>query len=442
MRLDRPAPAILALTAACLVAFGATVPLPRVDGQLVGSDGIKYYVYLPSLLIDGDLDFTDEYRHFYRSHPETADHLVAERTATGLPANRFGIGPALLWSPFFIAAHLLASLLQALGVTLSTDGTSAFYQVPVLAGSILYGGLGAWLCFLVARRLASRSAALAATLLTVLAGNLIYYLTVEPSMSHPLSMFASSAFFYFWVISRDRRHGRDDVRLGGLAGLMALIRPQDGLILLLPIVDRALFARTDRQAWSAWLKSSLTMAATAILAFVPQLLVWRLLNGNLLLSGYAQEFDHLFHWPVSRLLPVLFSAHRGLLTWHPVFLLGLAGLWLLATREREPGVRRLAALGFAGFTMQWLVVSSWHQWDQGDAFGGRMFIVCTPIFALGTAALLDVAARRWPWRRIVVGGMLLVALNLLLLVNYRTEIIFLERQISYTDLVFGRFDLP
>jgi hypothetical protein len=35
--------AIVALTCSCLAAFALSIPWPRVDGQLVGSDGIKYY---------------------------------------------------------------------------------------------------------------------------------------------------------------------------------------------------------------------------------------------------------------------------------------------------------------------------------------------------------------------------------------------------------------
>ena len=58
--------AIAAVTLACLLAFLLTIPLPRADGQLVGSDGVYYYVYLPSLLLDGDLDFSDEYAYFFR----------------------------------------------------------------------------------------------------------------------------------------------------------------------------------------------------------------------------------------------------------------------------------------------------------------------------------------------------------------------------------------
>ena len=430
---DRPGLVLLALTATCLIAFAVTIPLPRVDGQLIGSDGIGYYVYLPSVLIDGDLDFTDEYRHFYRSHPETASYRIDDRTPTGLPANRFGIGPAILWAPFFIAAHLLAVVLNALGADLETTGYGVWYQIPVLAGSIVYGGLGAWLCFRAARRSTSKNAALAATLLAVLAGNSIYYLVIEPSMSHALSMFAGAAFFYLWIAARDRQGWRTSIGLGGLAGLMALIRPQDGLFLILPIADAALAARrAGRSAWRPWMAASLQMVAAAFIVFLPQLIVWRLLNGNWLRSGYAQEFDALFHSPLAQLPSVLFSAERGLLTWHPVFLLALIGLVLSQDR-------RLATLGFAGFAIQWLVISSWHDWRQGDAFGGRMFIVCTPIFVYGLAVLLDAAADRWSWCQLLIGGGVLVLLNFLLLVQYRVELLGLARPITFMDLTFGRF---
>ena len=432
--LRSPAVAITALTAACLAAFLLTVPLPRVDGELIGSDGIRYYVYLPSLLIDGDLDFTDEYRHFYRRFPETADHLVKDRTATGLPANRFGVGPAILWSPFFLTAHLLAVSANALGLDAGADGTGGFYQVVVLAGSIFYGGGGLWLCFLAARRMSSERAALAATGWTVLAGNLIYYMTVEPSMSHPLSMFAASAFFCLWLVTRERRGWRSRLALGALAGLMALIRPQDGLFLALPIADETLTAwRNGRIAGLVrWLPTGLAMAGAAFFVFLPQLVVWKLLSGGFFRSGYSEEFAVLFHSPLPRLLDVLFSAQRGLFVWHPVFLLAIAGL--LFWRDR-----RLAALAFAGFVIQWVVVSSWHDWAQGDAFGGRMFIVCTPILAIGLAALLDVAARRWPWRRILVCGAALVLLNFLLLVQYRVQLLGLGRPITWIDVTLGRF---
>src|SRR5438552_1720015 len=84
-----------------LLFFLALLRVPRVDGQLLGSDGVYYYVYLRSLVIDHDLDFTNEYTYY---HVSTA---TAPKTPTNLAPNKYAIGPALLWMPFFLAAHVL-----------------------------------------------------------------------------------------------------------------------------------------------------------------------------------------------------------------------------------------------------------------------------------------------------------------------------------------------
>ncbi len=427
--------AVAAMTAGCLFAFLVTIPLPRVDGQLVGSDGVKYYVYLPSILLDGDVDFSDEYAYFFTGQPQAAERLEATRTATGLPANRFGIGPALLWAPFFLGAHLLALALRTLGVPVAADGYGYLYQASVLVGSIVYGGLGAWFCLKAARRLATERAAVFATLLTVLAGNAVYYLTVEPSMSHALSMFAGSAFFLVWMRAREAPEWKGCWWLGALAGLMALIRPQDGLFLVLPIIDAAVacWSRRRHRAPAECVPPILKMVLAAVLVFVPQLIAWKLLNGDFLLSGYREEFGDLFRWTSPHLGAVLFSARRGLYVWHPVFLFSLVGLLWVARRDR-----RLAALAALGFVIQWYVVSAWHDWAQGDAFGGRMFIVCTPIFVIGAATLVDRAAARWSWRGIQAAGVVLVALNFLLVVQYRLDLLWAASPPTWRDLTLGR----
>ena len=175
------------------------------------------------------------------------------------------------------------------------------------------------------------------------------------------------------------------------------------------------------------------MAGTSIATFAPQLAVWKVLNGGFFNSGYGHDLGALFHWSSPHLFAVLFSAQRGLFIWHPVFLLGLLGLILVFKQRRS-----LALLALLGFAIQWYLVSSWHNWVQGDAFGGRMFIVCSPIFVIGLAPLVERLARRWPWRVILAGGLVLVLLNLLLVVQYRLELFPLDRPLTFTDLTIGR----
>ena len=124
--------------------------LPRADNQLVGSDGVNYYAYLPSLVLDGDLDFRDEFRaaRLFARGRRTAAYGDAEPVA-----NPHGIGPALFWMPFFLLAHGSALLLNWAGLAVNLDGYSYFHQAIVLSGSILYGGLGLWFTYLFVRGL-------------------------------------------------------------------------------------------------------------------------------------------------------------------------------------------------------------------------------------------------------------------------------------------------
>src|SRR5689334_7789769 len=47
-----------------LLFFLALLRVPRVDRQLIGSDGAYYYVYVRSLVIDHDLNFANEYAYY------------------------------------------------------------------------------------------------------------------------------------------------------------------------------------------------------------------------------------------------------------------------------------------------------------------------------------------------------------------------------------------
>lgn len=270
-------------------------------------------------------------------------------------------------------------------------------------------------------------------------GNLIYYMTAEPSMAHSLSAFASGVFFYTWMRRRNQPGVKTAVLYGLLGGLMALIRPQDGLFLALPFLARlpeawrSLWGRGTTSQWRRWLRDSLLAGLVALIMFTPQMVVWGKMYGNYFRSPYMYQPGTKFYWLSPRLGPVLFSASRGLFTWHPIFLLALLGLVLTYRRHRV-----FASLGLLGFAMQWCIISSWHDWAQGDAFGGRIFIVCTPIFAMGLAHLIEWTQRRWSWSAVYAIGGLLLVWNFLLFVEYRFGLVTAERLPTWYDLTIGR----
>ena len=435
----RPGLVLGTLTAVCLAAFLASIPLPRADGQLLGGDGFGYYVYLPSLVLDRDLDFTNQSDALGAG----GSVLPAGRTPTGLRTNLWPAGPALLWLPFFLLAHGLALVLNAFGAGIRLDGCGYWHQSFVIAGNIVYGALGIALSFDAARRVASAGSALWATVTLVCAGSLVYYLTAEASMSHPVSVFAVGGFFALWTRERHRTGIRRAALLGASIGLIALVRTQEVLLVAAPMAaDFAgrCFAppgRPFRNRAGEWLRDALVTALVALAVYSPQALISAALFGTWWRppQTYAAPGVRLFTWWSPHLLDVLFSARRGLFSWHPVFAVALAGLVPLWRRDRWLAIS--VVLGVVG---QAYLLGGWYDWAQGRAFGGRAFIGCLPLFAMSLAALLD-RAPAWfgSHRRLAAAAAaslaaLLVAANILLLLEYRLALSWSDREATWHDL--------
>ena len=418
---SRPCRPVVWFGLGCLAAFWLSILVPRGDGSLLGSDGTHYYAYLPSILLDGDLDFTDDYAALLEGEPEKLARALSDLTPKGLPANVWGIGPALLWAPFFLLAHAVVLLLAFAGVPIEPDGYGTIYQAAALTGSIVYGGLGLYLiCRAYGSVIEDHESIAWAVLVFAAASNIVYYMTVEPHMSHAVSLFAGGMFVFVWMRGRHDGGLKWAVMLGAIAGVMALVRPQEGLFLVLPYIDRAWllisqYSRADggkaKEIWGLLAKICVS-GCVAFIVFSPQLLVWQELWGTFLENPYELSGQK-FYWLRPRGLLVLFSFHRGLFVWHPIYLLGLAGLILLLRREPS-----LAMASLLGIGMQWYLISSWWAWDQGKSFGGRMFIGCTPFFVLGVLTLWRWAAERGRERVAVAVAALLVAANVALIVAY------------------------
>ncbi len=75
-------------------------------------------------------------------------------TATNHLENHFTVGPAILWAPFLIVAHVGVLIARALGSSVAADGFSAPYRFAMALGTAVYGFLG----LLLAMRIAAKYA--------------------------------------------------------------------------------------------------------------------------------------------------------------------------------------------------------------------------------------------------------------------------------------------
>ena len=222
---------------ALVVAF--LLSLPAVTTRIYASDEIQYFAWLRSWAFDRNVDFENEYQHFYDTgvarNPLFHETFLERVNENGRRINFGPIGSAVLWAPFYAAGHLWAKLSGA-----AADGYSQPYISAVAYGSACYGLAAVLLSAAIARRIAGRG--LAASLAIAAGTPLLFYIYIAPPMSHANSAFAVSLFLWLWLRARERWRVRDALLLGLAGGLMAMVREQDVLFAAGPAIDFAMIA--------------------------------------------------------------------------------------------------------------------------------------------------------------------------------------------------------
>src|ERR1700722_16613208 len=124
---------------ALVLLFLLTLPL---SNPWVRGDGVGYYAFARSMLIEHRLDFTRDWLNANASFQmgridSEGNNKRQEYTTTGHLDNHFSIGPALLWLPFLVAAHGSVLLFDRFGGHISADGYSKPYLIARALGNAL-----------------------------------------------------------------------------------------------------------------------------------------------------------------------------------------------------------------------------------------------------------------------------------------------------------------
>lgn len=369
--------AFATLVVVCTIAFAAGrddhgAPLAHPHG-----DGGYYYVWLPSLWLDGDVDLDNQY-------DTVGNPWQLPRTPLDRAGNVFGIGPAVFESPLFVVGHLAARVGGG-----RSDGFSA---IPIwLTGwcSVLATISAVWFAFrLVARRVGDEHQALAAALLAAAGGPVLFYAIRQPHMAHPFATLFAAWLVDAWDASYAReRTARTWLYLGALLGAAILARPQLApwalCLVAAGLSDLRAGLRTHTLPRVA---GRLALGMIATLAVVaPQLVTWKLNYGSFVV---VPQGDGFMRWDAPAWSETLFSSRNGLLPWSPLYALGLVGL--VASIRRAP---RLVILLVVGLGAQAFVNGAAWDWWAGGSLGARRFDSAYIAFAYGLGVVL-VAARR------------------------------------------------
>ena len=374
--------------------------LPAVTTRLYAADEIKYFAYLRSLWFDQDLSFENEYQYFYDRGVARAygfhETFLELRTATGLRYNFGTIGSAMLWAPFYAVGDLTARGMRLVGSDVAVDGFSQPYLSAVAYGSAVYGFLAIAISLVVVRRLVG--AGVAAGLLIWTGTPLLFYTYITPGMAHACSAFAVAVFVMVWLRVRRSWSLQGIAALGAVTALMAMVREQDLLLAIGPVVDftwtavAKVRASSDRiGAARSWFTAASVGSGVCASVYVPQAMSYIVLNGRL---GPPDVVTGKLNWLSPHALQVLFSPEHGLFVWTPLLLVAAGGLLRMAWPARTgstDGVdtRRIGLIVCLMVATQIYVTGSVDSWTSAGAFGQRRFVGLTVVWVVGLAAALQ-----------------------------------------------------
>jgi hypothetical protein len=345
-------------------------------------DALGYYLYLPSTFI-------------YHNHKNITE-LPADRGIThyiigavagtgegrvspkGYPLNQYTYGTALMEAPFFFIAHAweLATGAQA-------NGFSTSYRAAIGVSTLVYAALGLWLVYRLLRKKFSPQIASIATALLLLGTNLFWFTFHQQGMAHIPLFFLFAALLQLTIAIHEDKGSWYWGLLGFVAGLITVIRPLDGLCVIIPVLystgrpyfrSKLVFLATN---WQRVLLAS----ACFLLPIIPQLLYWQWLTGHLVYDSYGP--NQRFNFLQPQILKGLFAASNGWLAYSPLMFLALAGLFY---------VKKLTpfALAIPAFLVLYIWgIYSWYAPHYPNGLGSRPMVDVYPLLAFPLAAAIS-----------------------------------------------------
>jgi hypothetical protein len=380
------------------------ISIPFVNPWIRG-DGVGYYAYVRSLVVDHNLNFEKDWQaanpSFASGRLDANGHLRPDQyTRTGYVNNHFSVGPAILWAPFLTVAHGLVLIADHFGAQIRADGFSRPYRVTMAVATAFYGFMALLLGFDLARRYIDPWWALLATFGIWFASSLPVYMYLNPSWSHAPSAFSVALFLWYWDRTRNHRTWAAWAVLGLTAGLMMNVYYPTAVMLLLPLMESLVALKQARGEEASartreLLGKNFLFAAIAILGLLPTLITKKIIYGSYFNLGYT---EHWF-WSSPAFFRVCFSAEHGLFTWTPILIPAVVGLIFVCSIDRLLGFGSLAV-----FLAYLYLIGCYQNWAGISSFGNRFFVSLTPIFVLGLAAALQRLGRLFHDRRGAFGG--------------------------------------
>lgn len=322
-------------------------------GHPFHNDVDQYYSYLVAQFIHHDFSF-----HFPHQY-----WLIESPIGDMIP--KVTMGMAMFYFPFFVIGNNIAYLYGY-----DPLGYSAPYAWSIHFGTLLYVFVGFWYMRKTLLLFFSEWVSAVTMLLILFATNLFYYTYREGEMTHSYLFFLFSLFFYHSIKWHFTRHFRYLCYISIIGGFVALIRPTEILIFLIPLFYQVnsgstVMGKLRELAQLKW--KLLILVVLFVLPLIPQFLFWKSFADQYLFFSYGSNEGFFFTDP--KIYSVLFGWHKGWFIYTPLVFFIVAGLLMMWFRWKQMALPLTIYL-----LLNIYIVSSWWDWGFGGAFGMRALV--------------------------------------------------------------------
>lgn len=402
-------------------------------------DVLGYYLYLPASFIYHDLQLTDlswlKELNLQYEFSNSLYQLVKSPEQGMVIKSTSGI--AILLSPFFFLAHIVAPLLG-----FPADGLSLPYQYIMASGGMVAVFIGLWMLRKSLLTFFDDRLTALIIVLIVLGTNYFQLMAFDGTLLTHNFLF----MFYAILLWNTVRWHQDfkwlhAIGIGLSVGWITLLRPSEAVAVLIPVLWSVYSWDTLKQKFSFIIKHPAQIgvaAALAMLVFLPQMLYWQHVTGQWLFYSYQNAGEGLdFFFPHT--WPFLFSFRKGWFIYTPLILFAFAGFFFMARKQKG---LLLPTLIFVILTLY--ISSSWTcWWYAGGSFSSRTMVPAYTVLAIPFGFALKriwASRRRYIWTLLIA---FLVVLNLFQTWQFENSIIPRERMTKpYYFEIFGRMSVP
>lgn len=329
----------------------------HINVTILDSDGYYYYRYLPDIFINNHLG---EY-------------------------NKYPIGVAMLSLPIWTIFHVFACIFTPQ----YADGYSIIYDRAMMMSGLVCFIIGVSILYCSLKIFFNKNTSLITCIFITCGTAIPVYATFRSSFSHIYSFMAINLFCYIVIKMKleNKKTSKAMLALGVVYGIVTLLRNINAIVLLFYVLWGA-----GRKGYIKELKSLINTKCIAIfgfgfsITFLPQIIIWYVQTGKILINSYDGEFfSYLFN---PKIIEVLFSDAKGLFIFAPILIFSVFGL-IISYKDSFSSFSKMTCSISVILIAVIYTYASWWCWWLAFGYGHRGFVDWYGLFSLAMGLYIE-----------------------------------------------------